>query len=190
MWSTCRQVYRPTFTLDHIWLWSSSAFNLCLLTFSSQTKILNQDLVLLIKLWKKSYCPCIVMQLFLGWLLGFLVSGQTRSTQISEWQLNISSAGITLLIVCGIDLWTNKTLLNLVSAVQCTFRSFPLFQIHTDLSTRPWDKGRTGALFTCKIPFLLIKLPNASLANPKPALKLASQAATDEWLKFFQPALW
>ena len=150
MWSTCLQVYRPTFTLDHIWLWSSAAFNLCLLPFSSQTKILNQDLVLLIKLWKKSYCPCVVMQLFLGWLLGFLASGQTRSSQISEWQLNMHQLCWYNSVNC---LWHwSIGQQNSAKFGECRTVYLPILptfsshflKIQTDLSTRPQDKGCTG----------------------------------------------
>ena len=100
-------------------------------------------------------------------LLGFHALSHVRSNEI---QSRSQAAVVTPVVVWSVDLYANKNRLSLVCSVPGDPSSFfiPSLKIRTDLSTRPLDDGCLGAVFTCKIPFLIMKSPFFSLAKPVP----------------------
>ena len=93
-----------------------------------------------------------------------------RSSRLRKLRLNTNSAGVTPVVVWGVNLYANKNRLTLVCTLPGDRSSFfiPSLRIRTDLSTRPLDDGCLGDVFTQKIPFLIMKSRNYSLAKPVP----------------------
>ena len=115
----------------------------------------------------------IIMVYLLCPLLGFHAMPKfwsNRSNWVRRQRLSSNSAGVTPVVVWGVDLYANKNLLSVVCTVPPNPSNFfiPSLKIRTDLSTKPLDEGCLGVVFTCKISFLAIKSANSSLTNPEP----------------------
>ena len=123
--------FHPILTLHLLWKWTSSTFNAFILPLGAWSKFLTRTLspsancrsffVLSCYTWCCNNCWVSTRCLTSGWL---------RSSRIRKLRLNSSSAGVTPVVVCGVDLYTAEF------GVHCTWRSFEL--LHSAFENTDW----------------------------------------------------